>query len=176
AVLLICTSAFANFKIILKNGREFIVEDYKEINGKIKFYRSGGEVELDKSLIESIKDTTKSLTKNNAASEITEENDQKTEPQQYDKGKKYDDTDSKLKGIIKKKEDIKLKAEQLKSEQKKLNEEMKKEGRLTSIRKSREFEQKAKELNDKILKYNSEIISLQEEEHKILQGTPKKQD
>ncbi|MCE5225608.1 MAG: hypothetical protein LLG05_07070, partial [Porphyromonadaceae bacterium] len=174
AVLLICTSAFANFKIILKNGREFIVEDYKEINGKIKFYRSGGEVELDKNMIESIKDTKKSLPEDNIPSAIIDETEQKTTPQN-DKEKNYDDPKNKLEEITKKKEALKLKQEQLKSEQNKLNEEMKKEGRLTSIRKSREFEQRAKELKDKIQKYDDEILSIQKEEQKILQESSSKQ-
>ena len=49
------TPLFADYKIILKNGREFVVDDYKDMGSKIKFYREGGEIELDKSLIKDIK-------------------------------------------------------------------------------------------------------------------------
>ena len=55
--ILVAASALADYKIILKNGREFVVDDYKDMGSKIKFYREGGEIELDKSNIKDIKKT-----------------------------------------------------------------------------------------------------------------------
>ena len=47
--ILISGLALADYKIILKNGREFVVDEYKDMGSKIKFYREGGEIEIDKS-------------------------------------------------------------------------------------------------------------------------------
>ena len=56
-LLIIAAPLYADYKIILKNGREFVVDDYKDLDGKIRFYREGGEIELDKSIIKDIKKT-----------------------------------------------------------------------------------------------------------------------
>ncbi|MBA3071366.1 MAG: adenylyl-sulfate kinase [Nitrospirae bacterium] len=154
--ILISGSALADYKIILKNGREFVVDDYKELNGKIKFYREGGEIELDKDIIKDIKKT-KALrpVEERYAPETTNDTPEKppaeksTQPQEQE-------IDSKLKEIARKKAQLRTEGEKLIADKKKLEEDIKKKGRVLAIREKRELEKKAAEIEEKINKVNED--------------------
>ena len=47
--------AFADYTILLKNGREFIVQNFREDAGMIKFYGFGGEISISKDQIQAIR-------------------------------------------------------------------------------------------------------------------------
>lgn len=55
-VLVVCWSGplFADFTLILKNGRRITVQSYREEGGMIKFYGLGGEIGIAKDQIQSI--------------------------------------------------------------------------------------------------------------------------
>lgn len=170
--ILFSLPAFADYKITLKNGREFVVEDYKDAGSKIKFFRAGGEIEIDKALIETIKEikNAKTTTQEFILPEgPTDKDPVESKPVE----KSSQDTDSRLKDIAKKKEALRLEAEKLINERKKLEEDMKKEGKATSIRKGREFENRIKELNEKVNKYNEEILKFDNEQQRLLQEQKK---
>lgn len=175
-LLIISVPSYADYKIILKNGREFVVDDYKELNGKIKFYRKGGEIELDKSSIKDIKKT-KAVTRAEESSpvETTKDTPEKLAPEKSAQPQKQE-TDSKLKELARKKEEMKAEGEKLSEERKKLAEEIKKKGRVLSIREKRELEQKIPELNKKVKKFDEEFNKLEQEEGTLLKerGTQQK--
>lgn len=166
--ILISGSALADYKIILKNGREFVVDDYKELNGKIKFYREGGEIELDKTIIKDIKKT-KAVrqVEERSAPETTNDTPEKppaeksTQPQEQE-------IDSKLKEIARKKAQLRTEGEKLIADKKKLEEDIKKKGRVLAIREKRELEKKVAEIEEKINKVNEEIKSADGEEELLL--------
>ena len=47
--------AFADYTILLKNGRKFITQSFREEGGMIKFYGYGGEISLRKDQIQAIR-------------------------------------------------------------------------------------------------------------------------
>jgi uncharacterized protein (DUF3084 family) len=167
--ILIYTPSFADYKIILKNGREFVVDDYKDMGGKIKFYREGGEIELDKSNIKDIKKT-KALrqVEESSAPETTKDSAEKPASPEKSAQPQKQEIDGKLKELYKKKEQFKAEGEKLSEERKKLDEEIKKKGRTLSIREKRELEKQISELDEKIKKFNEEISKLDAEEATLL--------
>ena len=170
------TPSFADYKIILKNGREFVVDDYKDMGSKIKFYREGGEIELDKSLIKDIKKT-KAIkrTEESTDSETTKEAPEKPSAEKNSQPQKQEIV-GRLKEIAKKKQEMKAEGEKLSEERKTLDEDIKKKGRTLSIREKRELEQKIPELNKKIKKFDEEFNKLEQEEEQVLKerGVPQK--
>ncbi|MDP2278682.1 MAG: hypothetical protein Q8K51_10710 [Nitrospirota bacterium] len=170
SVVLFSTSAFADYKIILKNGREFVVDDYKDMDGKIKFYREGGEIELDKDIIKDIKKT-KALkrTEESSAPETTKDAAEKPSAEKSAQPQKQE-IDSKLKEIAGKKAQLRAEGEKLIAERKKLEEDIKKKGRVLAIREKREIEKQISELETKIKKFNEEISSLDQEQEGLLKG------
>ncbi|MDP3259078.1 MAG: hypothetical protein Q8M34_00635 [Thermodesulfovibrionales bacterium] len=175
-LIIISTSAFADYKIILKNGREFVVDEYKDMGGKIKFYREGGEIELDKDIIKDIKKT-KAVrqTEESSPVETTEDTPEKPAAEKSAQPQKQE-TDSKLKELAKKKEQFKAEGEKLATDKKKLEEDIKKEGKVVSIREKREFDRRRSELETKIKKFNEEMSSLDQEQENLLKerGTQQK--
>ncbi len=168
---LIYTPVFAEYKIILKNGREFIVDDYKDVNGKIKFYKMGGEMEIDKGNVENIKKVkvTKTVEETAPAETIKKDSPEGLTP--AEKGKdlqtKRQELANRLKEIEKKKEEMRAEGEKLSGERKKLEEDYKKEGRVTSIREKREYERRFSELEEKIKKFNEEMSRLEQEDERL---------
>ena len=167
-LLIIAAPLYADYKIILKNGREFVVDDYKDLGGKIRFYREGGEIELDKTIIKDIKKT-KAVrqTEESAPVETTKDTPEKPAPEKVTQPQKQEIV-NRLKEIAKKKEEMKAEGEKLSEERKKLDEDIKKKGRVLSIREKRELEQKIPELNKKIKKFDEEMSSLDTEEAALL--------
>ena len=164
------TPSFADYKIILKNGREFVVEDYKDMGSKIKFYREGGEIELDKTLIKDIKKTkTVKQVEEISSPETTKDNPEKPTAEKVIQPQKQE-TDSKLKEIAGKKAQLRAEGEKLSEERKKLDEEIKKKGRVLAIREKREIEKQISELETKIKKFNEEMSSLDQEQEGLLKG------
>jgi uncharacterized protein (DUF3084 family) len=175
-LIVISAPAFADYKIILKNGREFVVDEYKDMGGKIKFYREGGEIELDKDIIKDIKKTkTVKQTEESSPAETTKDTPEKPAAEKNAQPQKQE-IDGKLKELYKKKEVMKTEGEKLKAEGKKLEEDIKKEGKTLSIRKKRELEHQRSELEPKIKKHNEEFSKLEQEEEQLLKerGVPQK--
>jgi len=173
--LIISASAFADYKIILKNGREFVVEEYKESGDKIKFFRGGGEIELDKASIKDIKKVKapKTTEGTDASGIVRYDQTEKQTPEGKEnaakaKGVKSAAAEGRLKEIATKKEQMKTEGEKLSAEKKKLEEDIKKEGRVLNIRKEREYKQRISEIEGKIKKYNQEISQLNTEEATLL--------
>ncbi len=167
-LVIISVPSFADYKIILKNGREFVVDDYKDLNGKIKFYREGGEIEIDKSIIKDIKKT-KALKRAEESSpvETTKDTPEKPSAEKSAQPQKQE-TDSKLREIAGKKAQLRAEGEKLIADKKKLEEEIRKKGRVLAIREKRELEKQISELEDKIKKVNEEIKSADREEELLL--------
>ncbi|MBI1811034.1 MAG: hypothetical protein HY035_08855 [Nitrospirae bacterium] len=166
--MLIYTPSFADYKIILKNGREFVVDDYKDMGSKIKFYREGGEIELDKDIIKDIKETKAPRpAEESSAPETTKDTPEKpaVEKSSQPQGQ---ETVNRLKEIAKKKEEMKAEGEKLSEERKKLDEDIKKKGRVLAIREKRELEKQLSELETKIKKFNDEMSSLDQEQEMLL--------
>lgn len=160
--------AAADYKIILKNGREFIVDDYKDMGGKIKFYREGGEIELDKAIIKDIKKTKAvKQTEESSAPETTKDTPEKPSAEKSSQPQKQD-IDSKLKEIAGKKAQLRAEGEKLIADKKKLEEEIKKKGQVLYIREEREYKRRLSELEEKIKKFNEEIKSADKEEELLL--------
>lgn len=178
ALIVFCASAFADYKIILKNGSEFIVDDYKDVDGRIKFSIMDGEIEIDKSNIEDIKKVkaVKSIEEPAPAPggppAETMKKDSSEEPVTAEKGTvtqtKRQEIVNRLKEIAKKKEEMRAEGEKLTNERKKLEEDIKKEGRVTSIREKRELERRTLELEEKIKKFNEELNSIEQEQERLL--------
>ena len=175
-LVIISVPSYADYKIILKNGREFVVDDYKDMGSKIKFYREGGEIVLDKTTIKDIKKT-KAVrqTEESSAPETTKDTPGKPSAEKNAQSQKQE-ADSKLREIAGKKAQLKAEGEKLTEERKKLDEEIKKKGRILSIREKRELEQKIPELNNKIKKFDEELGRLEDEEGTLLKerGTQQK--
>ena len=167
-LIIISTSAFADYKIILKNGREFVVDDYKDMGGKIKFYREGGEIELDKDIIKDIKKT-KAIkrTEESSPAETTKDTPEKPAAEKSAQPQKQE-MDSKLKEIAKKKEQMRAEGEKLIADKKKLEEDIRGKGRVLAIREKRELEKRLSELDEKIKKFNEEMSSLDQEQEGLL--------
>jgi uncharacterized protein (DUF3084 family) len=163
--ILVAASALADYKIILKNGREFVVDDYKDLNGKIKFYREGGEIELDKSIIKDIKKT-KTIKRAEESSPVETTKDTPEKPKSAQPQKQ--ETDSKLREIAGKKAQLRAEGEKLMADKNKLEEEIKKKGRVLAIREKREIEKQISELGEKIKKFNEEMSSADKEEALLL--------
>ena len=171
-LLVISGPSYADYKIVLKNGREFVVEEYKESGGKIKFYKGGGEIEIDKNSIKDIKKV--------KAPKTTEETDysgiirydqtekQAPEGKENEAKAKSAAAESRLKEIAKKKTEMREEEEKLKAEGKKLEEDIRKEGKTISIRKKREIEHQYSELSTKIKNFNEELSKLEQEEEQLL--------
>jgi len=164
--ILLPISAFADYKIILKNGREFVVDDYKDIGSKIRFYREGGEIELDKGLIKDIKKT-KAIKKPAEEPPAVETPVEKPAEEKGAQPQKQD-IDGKMKELAAKKAQLKAEGDKLSSDKKKLEEDIKKEGRVLNIRKEREYKQRVAELEEKIKKLNEEIKKADQEEALLL--------
>ncbi len=166
--ILISVPASADYKIILKNGREFVVDDYKDLNGKIKFYREGGEIELDKDIIKDIKKTKAvKRTEESSPAETTKDTSEKPAAEKSAQPQKQE-IDSKLKEIAGKKEDMRAEKEKLDEEKKKIEDEIKAKGRVTSAREKREFRRRISETEEKINKFNEELSSLDREQERLL--------
>ncbi|MDP3048731.1 MAG: hypothetical protein Q8N12_04790 [Thermodesulfovibrionales bacterium] len=176
ALVIISAPSVADYKIILKNGREFVVDDYKDMGGKIKFYREGGEIELDKSIIKDIKKTKAvKQTEESSPVETTKDTPEKP-PAEKSAQPQAQEIDNKLKEIAKKKEQMRAEGEKLTEERKKLEEDIKKKGRVLAIREKRELEKQISELETKIKKFNEEFSKLEDEEARLLKerGTQQK--
>ncbi|HBG92394.1 MAG: hypothetical protein A2X54_07155 [Nitrospirae bacterium GWF2_44_13] len=166
--ILISGLALADYKIILKNGREFVVDEYKDMGSKIKFYREGGEIELDKAIIKDIKKTKAvKRTEDGAPSEITKDADEKPSAEKSTQPQKQE-IDSKLKDVAGKKAQLRAEGEKLIADKKKLEEDIRKKGRVLAIREKREIEKQISELEGKIKKVNEEISSADKEEALLL--------
>ena len=172
ALVLIAIPAFAGYKIILKNGKDFLVDNYTEADGKIKFYRGGGIIELDRSIIESIKQIKGSRGMYESAPEDTIKKDSGGEAPAVDKGKdapaKKQEIENRLREIGKKKEELGNEDKKIAEDRKKLEEDIKKEGISTSIREKREFEKRAAEITERIRKFNEELNRVDEEEARLV--------
>ena len=171
------TPSFADYKIILKNGREFVVDDYKDLNGKIKFYREGGEIELDKDIIKDIKKVKAvKRTEESSPADTTTDTTPEKLPTEKSAQPQKQEIDSKLKELGKKKAQFMAEKEKLMSEGKKLEEDIKKEGKVVSIREKREFDRRRSELETKIKKFDEEFSKLEQEEEMLLKerGTQQK--
>jgi uncharacterized protein (DUF3084 family) len=168
-LVIISVPSYADYKIILKNGREFIVEDYKEIGGKIKFYREGGEIELDKSIIKGIKKTkaVKRTEESLPAETTTDTTPEKPAAEKSAQPQKQE-IDSKLKEVAGKKAQLRAEGEKLMDDKKKLEADIKKEGKVLHIREEREYKRRLTELEEKIKKFNEEIKSADKEEELLL--------
>lgn len=182
--MLIYSPAFAGYKIILKNGKDFTVNNYTEADGKIRFYVAGGLIELDRSYIESIKEikvrrgtdesAPEDAVKKDSAvgSESSTTHGQREAQPAAEKGEvvktKRQDAEIRLREIAKKKEEMKAEADKLAEEKKKIEEDIRKEGRIVSIREKREYEHKISELNEKVNKFNEEMTSLDQEQERLL--------
>ncbi len=169
--LIIPFSAFADFKIILKNGREFIVEEYKDVDGKIMFYKWGGEIEIEKDTIEEIKEVKPSKTYDETSpAEVIKEDapEGRQTPEKSKDSSSNQDIENKLKEIAKKKEEMMTEAEKLNKEKKQLEEDVKKEGMLTTIGRKREMEKRTSEITEKINNFNEELNKLNQEQEKLL--------
>lgn len=160
----------AEYKIILKSGGKIIVNDYKKDGSSIKLYTPNGEIEIDQSNVESIKET-----------ESSEKTDKNTEPATskidvkdivikdiIPQVKKQDDG-NKTKAIADKHKALTEKNKKLVEESKKLDEDFAKEGRTTSMRKKRELEQRSQELKKKADEYKKEIGDFSKEQNKNMQ-------
>jgi hypothetical protein len=55
AMVLSIVSAFADYTILLKNGRQVTVQNFREEGGMIKFYGYGGEISIAKNQIQAIR-------------------------------------------------------------------------------------------------------------------------
>lgn len=178
-IVVFCASAFADYKIILKNGSEFIVDDYKEVDGRIRFSVMGGEIEIDRGNIEDIKKLKAVKRIEETAPPETMKGDSSEKPVTAEKGAvtqtKRQEIENRLKEIIKKKEELKAEGEKLTDEKKKLEEDIKKEGRVTSIREKRELERRTSELEEKIKKFNEELNSIEQEQERLLKGAGEQQ-
>lgn len=184
--MLIAMPVFAGYKIVLKNGKGFTVNNYTEADGKIRFYMGGGLIELDRSIIESIREIKSRSSTYESAPEETVKQDptvgidslRKAYPA-AEKGKdsqtkgdgaqtKRQEITDRLKEIGKKKEALGLEDKKIADDRKKLEDDKQKEGRVTSIPKKREFEKRADEISDKIRKFNEELNRLDDEEGKLI--------
>ncbi|TAL26249.1 MAG: hypothetical protein EPN94_03550 [Nitrospirae bacterium] len=187
ALALICSSAFAGYKIILKNGRDFIVDNYTEADGKIRFYRSGGIIELDRSNIESIKKVkASSQAEETAPSETGAAKKDSADGQtSVDKDKdapsKKQEIENRLREIGKKKEELGNEDKKIAEDRKKLEEDKAKEGHVTYARQKREFERRAAEITERIRKFNEELNRVDDEEARLVKelqelNAPKKKE
>ena len=167
-LVIISVPSYADYKIILKNGREFVVDDYKDMGSKIKFYREGGEIELDKSNIKDIKKT-KAIkrTEESSAPETTKDTPEKPTAEKNAQPQKQG-IDSKLKEVAGKKAQLRAEGEKLIADKKKLEEDIKKKGQVLYIREEREYKRRISELDEKINKFNEEISKLDTEEATLL--------
>lgn len=167
------TPAFAGYKIILKNGKDFTVNNYTEADGKIRFYiNGGGLIELDRSIIESIKQIKARSGTYESAPEDAVKKDSGGEAPAVDKGKdapsKKQEIENRLKEIGKRKEELGNEDKKIAEDRKKLEEDIKKEGIATSIREKREFEKRATEITERIRKFNEELNRVDEEEARLV--------
>jgi hypothetical protein len=174
ALFLFCTTVSADYKIILKNGRDFVVENYKEVDGKIKFYRANGEIEIDKESIAEIKEI-KAVRRAEETTSTTTGTPSETSQKPSAEAEKGKDTEAqkleaekRLREIAKKKQEMKVEGEKLIEEKKKIEEDIKKEGNVLYIRKEREYKQKIQEIEDKIKKFNEEVGKIDEEQEKLM--------
>ena len=196
--MLIAMPAFAGYKIILKNGKDFTVNNYTEADGKIRFYIDGaGLIELDRSIIESIKQikgrsgTYESAPEDAVKKDSTVGSDSSTTHGQrdgqpsVDKGKdapsKKQEIENRLREIGKKKEELGNEDKKIAEDRKKLEEDIKKEGTVTSIREKREFERRASEITERIRKFNEELNRVDDEEAGLVKelqelNAPKKKE
>jgi len=177
--MLIAMPAFAGYKIILKNGKDFTVNNYTEADGKIRFYVAGGLIEIDRSYIESIKEikvrrgTDESAPEDAVKKDSAVGSDSQREAQPAaEKGEvvktKRQEVIDRLKETGKKKEEMGLEDKKIAEDRKKLEEDIKKEGMVTSIREKREFEKRAAEITERIRKFNEELNRVDEEEARLV--------
>lgn len=159
------SEAHAAYKIILKNGSSLLVEGYKELDGRIQFFRSGGFIEIDKSDISEIKEVSTEIPE---IRETGENKSQEVLPQPSSPEVNTQDLRMRLEEIQKEKEILKEEIEQIQKEADKLSQEIRKEGRVLAIRKKRELEKKKGELENRVTEINKKIEELQKEEENIL--------
>lgn len=167
-LLIISVPSYADYKIILKNGREFVVDDYKDMGSKIKFYRESGEIELDKNIIKDIKKTKAvKQVEESSAPETTKDTPEKPTAEKIIQPQKQE-IDSKLKEVAGKKAQLRAEGEKLIADKKKLEEDIKKKGQALYIREERDYKRRISELDEKIKKFNEEISKLDTEEATLL--------
>ena len=167
AVLLTGTAVFADYKIILKNGREFIVDDYKDADGKIRFYKMGGEIEIDKGNIESIKEIKGFRKAEDVDTPETVKKDAPAEKVQTEKpdeaGTKNQGTLDRLKELAKKRETMKAEGEKLSEEREKLIDDRNSKRMMLTIHQDNEYVTKATEFEERIKKFNDALSRLEQE-------------
>lgn len=172
SLMLIAMPVFAAYKIILKNGKDFTVNNYTEADGKVRFYMNGGLIELDRSIIESIKQIKgRSGTYESAPEDAVKKDSPEAQPT-AEKGEgalsRKEAIKNNLIEIGKKKEELGLVDKKIAEDRKKLEEDIKKEGTVTSIREKREFEKRAAEITERIIKFNEELNKVDEEEARLV--------
>lgn len=168
-LLIISAPSYADYKIILKNGREFVVDDYKDMGRKIKFYREGGEIELDKDIIKDIKKTKAvKQTEESSPAETIKDSAEKSAPPEKSAQSQKQETDSKLREIAGKKAQLRAEGEKLTADKKKLEEEIKKQGQVIYLRQERDYKRRISELEEKIKRVNEEIKGADKEEELLL--------
>lgn len=169
--IITCPPVFADFKIILKNGSEFIVDDYKELDGNIKFMKMGGEIEIDKANIEDIIEI-KAKTKSYVP-EMEKQEESITEKQITDEKEKASSArsaaaESRLREIAKRKTELKAEGDKLTAEKQKLESEISGRGQVIYLREEREFKRRISEIEEKINVFNEEIRRLDQEQESLL--------
>lgn len=173
-LMLISTPALADYKIILKNGNKFIADNYKDVNSRIKFYKMGGVIEIDRGNIESIKKVRVTKPVEESPPAETVKKDSPGGPATIGKGTdtqaKDEEIKRRLREIAKRKDEMKAEGEKLTEEKKKLNEDIKKEGRVTSPRKERELEHQKSAIEERIKRFNEELYRLEQEQERLLKS------
>ncbi len=169
--VLLASPVFSEFRVILKNGSEFIVDDYKELDGKIKFTKMGGEIEIDKANIEDIIEIKAKA--GGYAPDAEKQEEATTDKPITDEKEKIspaqrEAAENRLKDIAKRKDELKAVAEKLNEEKKRIEDEFSKKGRVISIREERELKQRTSEIEEKINKFNEELTRLDLEQERLL--------
>ncbi len=163
-VLFIPFHAHGAYRIILKNDSSILVEDYMMVDGKIRFYRSGGFMEIDASDVKEIKETSEKVReKNEVGTAGVVEQETGGTPEHQD----VMNREERLEEIRLKKESLRMEAEDLQKEIEKLKQEIRKEGRILAIRKKRELEKKKDDIEKRIQAINEEIERLDKEEESL---------
>ena len=167
--LFIAAPCFSEYRITLKNGRDFVVENYQEVDGKIRFYRPEGMIEFDKNIIESIKKTKKAVEtyESTPSPETKKETSEKSEPVKSDPSKKKA-AEERMREVAKQKKTLMAEGEKLIAEKKKLQAEISKEGQVIYQREERDYKRRISELEEKISRYNVEVGKLDEEQEVLM--------
>ncbi len=163
-VLFIPLHAYGAYRILLKNGTTILVEDYIEVDGKIRFYRSGGFMEIDVFDIKEIKKTSEKVMERNEmdTGRVVEQKMERTHENQDVMHR-----EERLNEIRLRKESLRMEAEDIQKELENLKQEIRKERRVLAIRKKRELEKKKNDIEKRIEEINKEIERLDKEEETL---------